>query len=373
MLDFSSNNMDKHSAPGLFGIKHSNKDFSNDQSWGKNQFNNTFPAALTNYMASRNLELVYIKLNDKLATYHSTISVDKLYGISPLSDQIFFSFETEFEPYRDLAEGWLPRVDLVTQRRVGNTFEYLKPLEIKLTALPDDQTSECSELDFGSEIVVRPDTIVYLALGIANSMRAQREQLKNILAPIFTRRINWINERRVKAALPLLADAINTIILQNPDKEFPILMQPVWKTKGKSAVLADNCLDIFVWSNFALTRLFVDRASASATITRPERSLVWLTKMLYEFSIDGKINHQHIIDTYTYGTKNDKAFAIGGMKTREYMRSPELLNPRVTRPELKDIIVGRGEKLLSPERRFDGIVQSTIDLFETVEEIVTKD
>lgn len=91
--------------------------------------------------------------------------------------------------------------------------------------------------------------------------------------------------------------------------------------------------------------------------------------MLYQFAVEGKIDHQHIIDTYTYGTKNDKAFAIGGMKTREYMRSPQLLNPRVTRPEIKDIILGGGEKLLSPERRFDGIVQNTIDLFETVEDI----
>ena len=91
--------------------------------------------------------------------------------------------------------------------------------------------------------------------------------------------------------------------------------------------------------------------------------------MLYQFATDGKIDHQHINDTYTYGTKNDKAFAIGGMKTREYMLSSQLLNPRITRPEIKDIILGGGEKLLSPERRFDGIVQNTIDLFETVEEI----
>jgi hypothetical protein len=91
--------------------------------------------------------------------------------------------------------------------------------------------------------------------------------------------------------------------------------------------------------------------------------------MLYQFAVEGVIDHQHIIDTYTYSTKNDKAFAIGGMKTREYMRSPQLLSPRITRIEIKNIITGGGEKLLSPERRFDGIVQNTIDLFETVEEI----
>lgn len=355
--------------PGLFGIGNSNKDFSSESSWGKNQFNNTFPAALANYMASRELPLVYIKLNQELATYHDIISVENLYGISPTNEHIYFAFESEFEPYRDLAEGWLPRVDLVIQKRNGDTFEYLKPLEIKLTALPDDQTSDCADVDFGSEIVVRPDTIVYLALGLADSLRENREQLREILEPVCGRRIDWNNTSRVEAILPRLVEVLNAIILQNLDKEKPLLIQPVWKTKGKSTVLADNCLDIFVWSNFALTRLFVNQVSDNGSITRPERSVVWLVKMLYQFAVEGKIDHQHIIDTYTYGTKNDKAFAIGGMKTREYMRSPQLLNPRITRPEIKDIILGGGEKLLSPERRFDGIVQNTIDLFETVEEI----
>lgn len=363
-------NQNNNTRPGLFGLANSNKDFSDENSWGKNQFNNTFPAGLANYMASRELSPVYIRLNRELATYHEKISVEELYGISPTSAEAYFSFETEFEPYRDLAEGWLPRVDLVVQKRSGDTFEFLKPIEIKLTALPDDQTSDSPENDFGSEIVVRPDTIVYLALGLAHSMKNQREQLKEILAPVCGRRIDWTDTSRVEALLPRLVEALNSIILQNLDKETPILIQPVWKTKGKSTVLADNCLDIFVWSNFALTRLFVNQVSDNGTITRPERSVVWLAKMLYQFATDGRINHQHIIDTYTYGTKNDKAFAIGGMKTREYMRSPELLNPRITRPEIKSIILGGGEKLLSPERRFDGIVQSTIDLFETVEEIV---
>lgn len=355
--------------PGLFGIANSNKDFSSENSWGKNQFNNTFPAALANYMASRELPLVYIKLNQKLATYHDTISVENLYGIPPTNEHIYFSFESEFEPYRDLAEGWLPRVDLVIQNINGATFEYLKPLEIKLTALPDDQTSDCAEEDFGSEIVVRPDTIVYLALGLADSMRENKEQLRETLEPVCGRRMNWNDATRVEALLPRLVEVLNAMILQNPDKEKPLLIQPVWKTKGKSTVLADNCLDIFVWSNFALTRLFVNQVSDNGSITRPERAVVWLVKMLYQFAVEGKIDHQHIIDTYTYGTKNDKAFAIGGMKTREYMRSSQLLNPRITRPEIKDIILGGGEQLLSPERRFDGIVQNTIDLFETVEEI----
>jgi len=30
---------------GLFGLNHSNRDFSQRESWGKNQFNNSFPAS----------------------------------------------------------------------------------------------------------------------------------------------------------------------------------------------------------------------------------------------------------------------------------------------------------------------------------------
>ena len=48
-------------------------------------------------------------------------------------------------------------------------------------------------------------------------------------------------------------------------------MQPIWKTEGKSAKLHDNCLDIFMWSNLAFTRLFIDAAKSefnSDKITR---------------------------------------------------------------------------------------------------------
>ncbi len=38
------------------------------------------------------------------------------------------------------------------------------------------------------------------------------------------------------------------------------MIQPVWKTDGKKLFLTEDCLDIFVWSDFSLTRLFVDVA-----------------------------------------------------------------------------------------------------------------
>ena len=38
--------------PGLFGQKYSSRDYRYEESWGKNQFNSSFPASLVAYMGS---------------------------------------------------------------------------------------------------------------------------------------------------------------------------------------------------------------------------------------------------------------------------------------------------------------------------------
>lgn len=42
-------------APGLFGQKHSSHDYTKAESWGKNQFNSSFPASLVAYMYSKDM------------------------------------------------------------------------------------------------------------------------------------------------------------------------------------------------------------------------------------------------------------------------------------------------------------------------------
>jgi hypothetical protein len=126
-------------------------------------------------------------------------------------------------------------------------------------------------------------------------------------------------------------------------------------------------LDVFVWSNLAFIRLFVKVAKAEVKeqkITRQLRTLIWLFKMLFDFSREGQVNHARIIDTLSYNTKNDKAFALSGRVTRAFMQGEILRNPRVTKDEIKNIILNGGQNLLSPERRFDAIIFNTPDLFD---------
>ena len=134
--------------PSLFGIKHSNRDFSDKDAWGKNQFNSSFPAALSAYLAHRNFENVYIKLNENLETYHDRISTEQLYGLPSDSENIFYSFESQFLPFQKFLIGNIPRTDLVTQNYTDGAI--LKGLEIKLTALPDNSTYNLRKEKFDS-------------------------------------------------------------------------------------------------------------------------------------------------------------------------------------------------------------------------------
>jgi hypothetical protein len=355
----------KAQTPALFGLKNSNRDFSLPMNWGKNQFNNAFPAALACYMEQRGLKPVYLTLDKKLEVKHSKIDVKDVFGISALSPNAFYAFESIYTPFEIVAADSLPRIDLVVSRIEKGKAIPLRPLEIKLTALPDNQTAGLPADEYGCEIVVRPDTIVYLAFQIALKFAGQREALLRQLEPFAKKITDWKDVDRVLPLVHPACDVLDAVISRKLDNQEPLMLQPVWKTEGKKPLLQENCLDIFVWSELAATRLFVDvaRNNGSATMTRHMRSVIWLTKMLYDFAKKGKINHKTVIDSLTYDTRNDKAFAVGGTVTRGYLKSPELLKPRIKKTEVKNIILGGGEKMLSPERRFDAAVLGTPGLF----------
>jgi|GEM_PF-3660388 len=78
--------------PGLYGINYSNRDFTQADCWGKNQFNTSFPIGLVNFLAFKRLENIYIFLDENLKIKHRKISTEQLYGITPESDDLFFFF-----------------------------------------------------------------------------------------------------------------------------------------------------------------------------------------------------------------------------------------------------------------------------------------
>jgi hypothetical protein len=231
------------SKPNLFGINHSNRDFTLRDTWGKNQFNSSFPASLCAYLSEKGLDNIYLTLDKNMKIKHKTLSTTAFFGINPLSDNLFYAFESAFSPYQQLVIGNMPRVDLVTQERDSGLS--LKPIEIKLTALPDNTTCDLSEHQYGTELVIRPDTIVYLACSIAIYYKNKLPDLQKVFGSSFDAIKDWTDAENVLPYVSKIIAVLDTISLELIDNQEPIVMQPIWKTEGKSPRLAENCLDVF--------------------------------------------------------------------------------------------------------------------------------
>jgi HindVP restriction endonuclease len=340
--------------PSLFGLTSSNRDFTSPECWGKNQFNSSFPASLCCYLAKSDHSAVYICL-DGSEIKRTEIAISKVFGTCPMTSEIYFAFESPYIPFQKYIIGELPRTDLV----ILKNDQSLAGLEIKLTAIPDSTTYELSDAEYGSELVVRPDSIAYLACTLADS-----EAMSSI--PDIGIGEDYADARRVLPQIEKIIDAIRSIGRSSQEKQTPFLVQPVWKTIGKSPILADNCLDVFVWSNCAFVEFICCLANPNqfaTSINRQTRTAIWLYKMLLEIKLYKRFNHAEIIDRITYNTKNDKAFASSGAVTNSYMKCPRLEKPLITKNEIKNIILGGGQNLLSPERRFDSIIVNSPDLF----------
>jgi hypothetical protein len=206
-----------------------------------------------------------------------------------------------------------------------------------------------------------------MALSMAQSLQSKFREIKEIFEPACLKVRAWDNMDEIRNKMPNILKALETFISQYRRFEKPLLMQPVWKTIGKSPKLADHCLDIFVWSDFALTRLFMDSAmeSESSKISRQQRAALRLARFLFEVSRTGMVYQEPIYDGMSLGNQTDKEFAISGNRTHEYMKCSRLAKPIIHKDQIKEVILGGGQKHLSPERRFDAIIYFSTDLFES--------
>ena len=177
---------------------------------------------------------------------------------------------------------------------------------------------------------------------------------------------DWSDAEEVVPHIKAIVACISAISLDIESQQSPFLLQPVWKTVGKSPKLADNCLDVFVWSDAAFAWFIAGLSKSEGVtnkITRQTRTSIWLYKMLLDIATHGRCDHADIIDKLSYNTKNDKAFASAGNVTNPYMSCKKLTKPRIHKDEIKHIILGGGQNLLSPERRFDAIIFNSPELF----------
>lgn len=351
-------------SPGLFGQKYSSRDYRYEDSWGKNQFNSSFPASLVAYMGSKGIDPVFICTNKNNGIVHKYISSTELFGINPLSEDAYYDYEAGYYPYEQYyTASKKEKIDLVMINR--ETKSPTSGLEVKLTTLPDNTTKDLQDIDYGSEIVVRSPTILFVACSICSCYDSSKgkSKLHNILNTIGQEIKDWGEIRQVTPHYNAIKEAVLAVSSDLVNKQVPLIMQPIWKTDKTLTNLDENCLDVFVWSNLSVIQMALRETYTNDDISRNQRTIIWLYKMLWDFAQFGKFNYTDIVNSLSYKYKTDKAFAISGKLTNPLLKSAELEKPRISKYEIKNIILGDGQKLLRPERRFDAYLVSHPELF----------
>ena len=350
--------------PGLFGQKHSSRDYTKAECWGKNQFNSSFPASLVAYMFSKGIKPVYLCTSVNNVVRHSYIDAEQLLGINPLSDDAFYNFEAGFPQYEKYYQGEREKIDLVMMNKATNAT--LTGLEVKLTALPDNTTKKLDESMWGTEIVMRPPTICFLVCSVCANYNtpAKKERLRAMLRAV--PQINhWEEAEEVLSHYTEIERAVLAVSSNMYRQQKPLIIQPIWKSEGNKMKLMDDCLDVFVWSNLSIIQMCCgEDFDAVKKINRFNRTIIWIYKMLLDYVTYDTFDYKRIIRLQSYNLANDKAFALPGTKSHQFLKCDELTHPRIGKNEIKNIILGGGQDLLSPERRFDAVLVNSPDIFE---------
>lgn len=346
--------------PTLFGIVNSNRQPS--QHWGKNQFNSSFPVSLACYMKENAIKATYLAIDKDLKVKAVDITIDDVFNSKAKAQELFFGFESTYSPYQKYSYENIGNIDLV----ISHKQQPLRPLEIKLTVVPDEATHKLAEDSWGPELVVRPDSTWYCAFGMMDSCWSKRSRVREIFEPLGSNMDDWGNRHEITNRKSDIHNAVNSFQKEFHELQKPFLMQPIWKTKGKLPVLSEKAFHIFVWSDFALCRAFFDQAAKSRgnEVNRFLRSTARCSRILYELSTKEKVRIKEIYTEMAFGKQNDKEFSMSGRITRKYIPPAHIVSPAVDRTVLRQLILNGGEKKLSPERRFDQTIYFTAtDLF----------
>lgn len=360
--------------PALYGLVKSNR--QGDDLWGKNQFNSTFPTALACWMRDKELSPVYLSLAPDTHNQQETTITP---GIIPFNDvfrstrpneALTFLFETSFAPFRGYVHDTLDHIDLIIKdESLPDDRQWLRPLEVKLTVLPDSSTcNDPDENNWGSELVIRPDSTSYAALGIFNSLKDQRTAGRAIIEPAAIEIADWQNPHEILTHKSLILNTLDRFLASFATYQQPFLMQPVWKTQGKNPSLHDQAFDIFLWSDFALCHVFIDQARSETKnkVSRFLRASARLLRCLNDLLTTEKTHVARIFRGMELGNQTDKEFSLNGAQLNKYMMCERLKKPCVPKEALTQIILNGGEEKLSPERRFDATIYFTArHLFET--------
>ncbi len=277
-------------------------------------------------------------------------------------DVPLYLFETTFKPFAQLSRNQIDKIDLV----VAYHRKHVRPLEVKLTVVPDLATVGKNREFWAPEIVIRPVSSAYAMFGVATSlmqMSDQKVKVMDALRPAYNRMSSsgWDNASEVVSNAQSLIEALSAALSIAENLQSPFLVQPIWKTAGQTLNLSEKCFDVFVWSDISIMRLPMLVLGTGKTISKESRYLREVARhvrSLYDVLTTDDCDYKGIYKGMSLGIQTSKSFAINGRRTIKYLRHERLLSPSVSQCALTEIVLNGGQHELKPERRFDAAVQT---------------
>ena len=159
-------------------------------------------------MRSKQLPAVYVKFKNTRSTEVGELEISDLFGSALPNEDLYFSFETRFDRFRDFVHDELPAIDLVVGH--GDPVNQIRPIEVKLTTLPDNTTEGFTEDKYGTELVIRSATTRYMALSMAQAVDSQKARVLEIFDPVFARVREWDSKAEM---LPISSKAVAALEL----------------------------------------------------------------------------------------------------------------------------------------------------------------
>lgn len=344
--------------PRLYGIQSTNR----SHFWGKNEFNTSFPIALCCYMRDHQIKPIYVFVDtgNTLSANDKSIVVADIFGTEDC--EIHFEFESIFKPFMEYTISNLPSIDVVTMDYQQN---FLRPIEVKLTVIPDYTTAQEVEEKWSSELVIRPVSSAYAVMSLWHTLKVESrldiiDKLSFLSEEVGLGIENWNSRDEIINWKPAIMDAMEQILRLLSPYQRPYLIQPIWKTQGNTPFLADRCFDVFMWSDLSIISLpFFKTKHGKKKMSRPYREVARNVRCFADLSRGGKFNYDWIYIGMSLGQQTDKAFAISGKESLEYIKHPRLLSPYFSDDILPKIILGGGQQKLKPERRLDATIYFT--------------
>ncbi len=330
--------------PLLYGIRKTNREQS--ELCTKRNFPTSITVALANYMRDSGIPANLVTYKDRRIDI-SAISIEEVYQCNDVpNEELLFLFDA-VSPYTDYASG-LRQSDLVV---VSPSSQ--RPLQIMSSVVPDASTIALNPSKTGPEMTLRTSDLEHCAISIARSFEDDMEELES-LTDLDGITPDWNDWDEMSAIVPDIITALN-IIESECRRQKPILMQAIWRTEGQGIIMSESAMDLFVWSDFALTRLFLD-GSVRFGLDKPSRPIRCILKMfriIKEIAVYRTTDCSKIQEIMGYGISNAKELMVNGKLTNRVMACPRLEKPIIFRNELEKLVPRGFEDMVLPERKLD--------------------